>query len=325
MQKLLRYFIVMSLLLLQTLFTALAGGADYPVRPIRLVIPIGPGGNADILGRLVGQRLSEIWGQQVVVDNRPGASNVIGTEIAANASPDGYTLLLVATAYVTNPSLKKELPYDSVRDLAPVSLIASTPFLLVAHPGLPANNIRDLVAIARGKPGQLNYSSSGVGTSQHLAGALFAYMVHINLNHVPYKLTAQALTDVIGGNVQLIFASITSVLPHVKAGKLRALGITTLRRSALAPDLPTIAESGVSGYDFAAWTGILVPAATPRPIIAKLNAEIVGILNSPEIRKRIAGMGADVTPSSPSEFASLISSEISKWAAVLKSASIRVE
>lgn len=323
MQLLPRHWTILSLLLFQSIFAAEA--AEFPTRPLRLVIPFGPGGNGDILGRLVGQRLTENLGQSVVIDNRAGASNIIGTEIVAKAPPDGYTMLLVTSAYATNPTLAKHLPYDSVRDFTPVTSIASTPFILVAHPSLPAKTVRELIALAKAKPGQLNYSSSGPGTSQHLAGALFAYMAHINLIHVPYRMTAQAVTDVIAGNVQLVFPSITMALSNVKAGKLKALGITSSKRSPLAPDLPTISEAGVAGYNFAAWTGIVVPAATPQAIVAKLNAEIVGVLNSPETRQRIAGMGADVVPSSPSEFAAFIASEIPKWAAVLKSTGIKSE
>ncbi len=305
-------------------FSGMAGAADYPTRPLRYVIPSAPGGNADIMGRLIAQRLSVNLGQQVVVDNRPGAGNVIGTELVVRAAPDGYTILQVASSAATNPSLR-QLPYDTVRDLAPISLLGSTPLILVVHPSLPVRTVGDLIALAKAKPGQLNYSSNGVGTSGHMAGALLGFMARINVVHVPYRGTAQALTDVISGDLHFTLPSMTSVLPYVKGGKLKVLGMTGSKRSPLAPDLPTISESGVPGYQASIWNGVLGPAATPRPIVAKLNAEIVRILNSPETRERFASMGADVLPSLPEEFAAFIRAEITKWAAVVKSAGIKGE
>lgn len=299
--------------------------ADYPTRPIRYVIPSAPGGNADIMGRLLAQRLSESLGQQVVVDNRAGASNVIGTEYVVKAAADGHTLLQVASsAHTTNPSLRK-LPYDTLRDLAPVSLVGSTPLILVVHPSLPVKTVKGLIALAKAKPGQLNYSSAGVGTSGHLAGVLMGYMARINIMHVPYRGTAQGLTDVLSGDLHLAFPSMTSGLSYIKSGKLKALGMTGLKRSALAAEVPTISESGVTGYQASIWNGVLVPAATPKSIIEKLNAEIVRILNSPDTRVRFSGVGADVMPSSPEEFAAFIPSEIQKWATVIKLAEIKAE
>ena len=302
-----------------------AGASEYPTRPIRYVIPSAPGGNADIMGRLLAQRLSENLGQQVVVDNRAGGSNVIGTEFVVRAAPDGHTLLQVASsAHTTNPSLRK-LPYDTLRDLAPISLVGSTPLVLVAHPSLPVKTVKDLIALAKAKPGQLNYSSAGVGTTGHLAGALLGFMAKVNIVHVSYRGTAQAMTDVISGEMHFAFPSMTSGLSYVKSGKLKALGMTGLKRSVLDADLPTISESGVTGYQAGIWNGVLAPAATPKPIIEKLNAEIVRILSAPDIRERFAGRGADAWPSSPEEFAAFIPTEIQKWATVIKLAGIKAE
>lgn len=303
--------------------TAMA--ADYPTRPIRYVIPSAPGGNADIVGRIMAHRLTENLGQQVVVDNRAGASNVIGTELVVNSTPDGYTLLQVAsTAHTTNATVR-QLPYDTVRDLAPISLLSSTPLILVVHPSLPVKSVRDLLAFAKARPGELNYSSAGIGTTGHLAGVLFAFMAKVDVVHVPYRGTAQAMTDVVSGDLHFSFPSLTSGLTYVKAGKLRALGITGPKRAVLVPDLPTISESGVARYEAGIWNGILAPAATPGPIIAKLNAEITRILNSPETRERFARAGAEVAPSTPEAFAAFIPSEIQKWATVIKVAGIKAE
>lgn len=297
----------------------------YPTRPIRLIVPYAAGGNADILGRVLGQRLSENIGQQVVIDNRPGANNMIGTELAAKAAPDGYTILIVANSHVNNPSLVKHLPYDTLRDLAPVSMVGFTPLLLVAHPSLPVKNVKELIAFAKARPGQLNFSSSGNGSPANLAGALLNYMTGINLVHIAYRGTAQATTDVLAGHVQLAFPGMTSVLPYVKSGKLKALGITGLQRSPLVPDLPTVAEAGVPGYQASLWNGILVPGATPKPIIAKLNAEIVRVLSAPETRERFSSMGADVAYGTPEEFRAFIESEMTKWARIIREAGIHVD
>jgi tripartite-type tricarboxylate transporter receptor subunit TctC len=299
--------------------------ADYPVRPVRLIVPYAAGGNADIVGRLVGQRLAESLGQSVVIDNRGGANSIIGTALAAKSPADGYTILIVAPAVATNPSMVKDLPYDALRDLAPISLVGSTPIILVAHPSLPGRTLKELIALARAKPGQLNYASSGHGSPANLAGALMNLMAGINLVHVTYKGTAQATNDVIAGHMHLGFPSMTSVLPHVKAGKLKAIGITGLKRSPLAPDIPTVAEGGLPGYQASIWNGMLAPAGTPKPIIARLNAEIVKGLGSPETRARFASLGSDVETNSPEEFRAFIKSETGKWARVIKESGIRVE
>jgi tripartite-type tricarboxylate transporter receptor subunit TctC len=300
-------------------------GADYPVKPIRYVIPSAPGGNADLIGRLMAQRLNESLGQPVVVDNRAGASNVLGTEYVVKSAPDGYTLLQIASAHFTNPSLVKKLPYDSERDLAPIGLFGSTPLILVVHPSLPGKTVKDLVALAKARPGQLNYSSAGVGTSGHLAGALMGYLAKINIVHVPYRGTAQSMTDVLSGDLHFAFPSMTSGLQYVKSGKLKALGMTGTRRSQLAPYLPTISEAGVIGYQSSIWNGLLAPAGTPAPIIMRLNSEIVRILSVPDSRERFASMGSDVSPSSPGDFGTFIAEEIKKWSTVITAVKIQAE
>ena len=274
----------------------------------------------------LGEITRETLGQQVVVDNRPGASSIIGTEMAVRATPDGYTLYIASNTHTLNPSLVREkLPYDTVRDLAPVSLVGSTPLILVVHPKFPVATVKELVALARQKPAQLHYASTGAGTPQNLAGALLGYMTGVKLVSVPYKGVAQAMTDLLSGDLQLSFPSITSVQQHVKAGSLRALATTGLTRAPLAPALPTISESGVTGYETSLWTGILVPAATPRTIIARLNAEIVGILKSEDARERYTAMGVVLTPSSAQELGAFIPREMQKWAALVKGAGIQPE
>jgi len=297
----------------------------YPSKPIRFIVPYAAGGNADIMARVIGQRLSEAIGQPVVIDNRPGANSIIGTEMVVRAAPDGYTGLIVASGLAVNPSLVRKLPYDTLKDLAPVTLVGSTPLLVAAHATLPANNVKELIALAKAHPGELNYASSGNGSPANLAGALLNVMAGINLVHVPYKGTAQATTDVIGGQVQLAFPSMTSTLPHVKSGKLKALAMTGSRRSPLAPDLPTVAESGVPGYQASIWNGLLLPAATPKSIVAKLNAEVVKVLRAPETQERYASMGADVLSGSPAEFDAFIRAEMKKWDKVIREAGIRVD
>lgn len=303
---------------------ALAAVADFPNHVLRYVIPSAPGGNADIVGRLMAQRLTESLGQQVVVDNRAGASNIIGTELVVKSPPDGYTLLQIASAHFTNPSMTK-LPYDTVRDLAPVSLLSSTPLVLMVHPSMPVKSVKEFVALARTRPGQLNYSSAGVGTSGHLAGSLFSYLSHVTIVHVPYRGTAQALTDVLSGDLHFAFPALTTGLQMVKSGKLRSLATSGLKRSALAPGLPTVSEAGVPGYQASIWNGLLVPAATPQSVIVRLNAEVVRILSAAEVRERFAAAGSDTAPGTPEEFATFIRNEIAKWATVIKAAGIKSE
>ena len=302
-----------------------AAAIDFPSHPLRLIVPYGPGGNADIMARLIAQHLGENIGHQVVVDNRPGASGILGTDLAAKAAPDGYTVVLVASSLSTNPSLFKQMPYDTLRDLAPISMVGSTPLILAAYPGLPAGTVRDLIALAKARPGQLNYATSGNGSPANLAGALLNLMTGVNIVHVAYKSTAQATTDVLGGHVQMSFPSMTAALPHVKSGKLKALGMTGLKRSPLAPDVPTVSESGVAGYQASIWNGILAPSATPQPLIARLNAELVRVLTSAETRERFAAAGADIAHSTPEAFRAFVVAEQIKWEKVIRESGIRVE
>lgn len=300
--------------------------AAYPSKPIRMVVPFPPGGPTDLVARLIGQKLTERWGQQVVIENRAGAGGTIGAEFVARSAPDGYTLVMGSTANMAvNVTLYDKLSYDPVKDFVPVNLAAVTPNLLVVNPSLPANNVAEFIALARAKPGTINYATGGAGTPSHLAAELFKTMAGIQMNHVPYKGSVPALTDIMGGQVTLMFDSMPSALPFVKSGKLKALAQTGLRRSAAVPDLPTIGESGLPGYDVAGWFGILAPAGTPREIVDKLSAEITQILNLPDVKARYAVLGAAPGPGNPDEFARFIAFEIRKWAKVIKDSGAKPE
>lgn len=296
----------------------------YPVRPIRIVVPQSAGASTDLIARLVGQKLAEKLGQPVVVDNRPGAGSITGTDLVAKATPDGYTLLVVASSVTINPSVHKNLPFDPVRDLAPVTLLSSYPNLLTAHPALPVKTVPDLIAYAKARPGQINYGSSGTATGTHLSAELFKHMTGVEMVHIPYKGGGPAVIALLGGQVQLNFASIQSVLPHIKAGKLRGIAVTTAKRSPAAPDLPAIAES-VPGYDHGPWNGMFAPAGTPKAVIARLNAEVVRAVHTPEMKSVLLGEGADPIGNTPDEFAAMVKSEIAKWAQVIKAAGIKAE
>ena len=305
---------------------AIAGpghGQAYPVKPIRFVIPFSPGGAADVPARMIGQELAKTLGQQVISDNRPGAGGGIGAETVAKSPPDGYMLLMISNTHTISVSLYKKLNYDILKDLAPVMQIAAAPNVLVVHPSIPARNVKQLIALAKSRPGAIDYASSGNGSAQHLFAALFASMAGIKMNHVPYKGSAQATTDLIAGHIQVSVPGINNVLPHVEAGRLRALGVTSRYRSAEMPGVPTIAESGVPGYEAVLWLGILVPAGTPRDIIARLNREITGVLSQPEVRKGFARIGTDVVATDPVKFAELIRSEVAKWAKVVKETGVQ--
>jgi tripartite-type tricarboxylate transporter receptor subunit TctC len=292
---------------------------NYPDKPIRLIVPFGPGGPGDILGRLIGKKLTETLGQPVVVDNRAGASTIIGTEIAAKSSPDGYTLLLISTTHAVNPSLFSKLPYDPIKDFAPVTMVASTPFMLVINPTVPVNSVAELVALARSRPGQLNYASSGNGSSIHLTTELFSATARIVMTHVPYKGSGPAFIDLMAGQVQLLFSSTVSSLPHVKNGKVRALAVTSLKRPAALPYVPTIAESGFPGFESSSWFGILVPAKTPQPVIARLLSDTRTALKSAEVNDGLVSQGAEPGGSSSAEFGAYFQAELRKWAKVAKS------
>ena len=306
--------------------TVAPGAGQYPAKAIRIVTPYAPGGTADILARVVAQKLSEAWGQQVVIDNRPGASGMIGADIAAKAPPDGYTLLMAYTAEIAiTQSLFKSMTYDPVRDLAPVTLAAVTPMIFVVHPSLPARNVQELIALAKTRPGELPYASAGNGSPAHLAFELLQRNTQVTIIHVPYKGAAPALTDLLGGHVVMFFSGMPPAMPHVKAGKLRAIAVSTAKRSPAAPDVPTVAESGVRDFDISTWFGVLVPAATPKEIVAKLNAEISRALTLPDVKERLAREGAETAPNSPEQFGRFVQSEIAKFAKIIKESGARAD
>lgn len=298
----------------------------YPTKPIRMILPLLPGASVDLVARMIAQKLSEAFDKQVVVDNRGGASGIIGIQLAASAAPDGYTLMFAsAAALSTNPALRVKLPYDSLKDFAPVSLIATTPLMLVTHPSLPVKLARDLVTLAKAKPGQLNFGSGGAGSITHLAMELLKSMAGIDIVHVPYSGGGPIIVATLANEVQLAFPGMAAALPLVKEGRLRGIGITSAKRTAAAPEFPTIAESGVPGYEVVNWFAIVAPAATPKPVIAQLNAEIVKAVNSADIRKRFLELATDPASSTPDELAAFHRSEIAKWKKVIKFAGIKPE
>lgn len=300
-------------------------GQAYPAKPVRMIVPSVAGGNADIQARYIAERLSEALGKQFVVDNRGGAVGIIGIELAARAPADGYTVMLVANTFTVAPSLFSKLPYDAVRDFQPVSLVGDTPLLFIGHTALPANSVKEVIALAKNGPGKLNYGTSGMGSPSHLGCAMFELMAGVKLAHVPYKGMPPANLGVMTGQVQLGLPSVTSVLPHVKAGKLKAFAITMKSRSALVPDVPTMDEAGVRGYETSIWNGMVVPNGTPKAIVNRLHETIVQVLRSREAQERYANVGAEIRYSSPEEFHALIRAEIGKWAKVIKAAGIRVD
>lgn len=304
-----------------------AGAAQaYPSKPIRFLVGFSPGGASDLTTRILGQKLAEYFGQPVIVDNRPGASGTIAATIAARAAPDGHTLLSGATSILAlNPALSSRLAYHPVKDFAPVSQTISMPQLLVVHPSLKAGSVRELIALAKARPGEINYSSSGAGSSSHLATELFRYMTGVNMVHVPFKGSGQSMPALIAGQVQLIFDPIPTSLPHVRSGKLRALAISTRKRSPAIPDLPTMAEAGVPGYESSLWYGALAPAGTANAVVARLNKAINDILTMPDVVERFSGLGAEPSGNSPAAFAKHIREEIAKWGNVVKAAGIRAD
>lgn len=322
---LLRTTIKTLLLLLPLAGVLLAGAQSYPTKPVRLIAPSSPGSGVDIVARIVAQKLSESLGQQVVVDNRAGAGANLGAEIAAKAAPDGYTLFMGTPAHAINAGLYRRLNYDIVKDFAPISLVTTGQYVLVVNPSLPAKNVKDLIALAKAKPGQLNYASAGSGNATHLAGELFKSLTKVNVVHVPYKGSGPALTDVIAGQVQFMFSNLTAALPHIKSGRLRALAVTGPRRTPTAPDIPTMIESGVPGYTVTSWFGVLAPAGATKEIVNRLNAELAKVMRSPDMKERLAGEGADPTSSSPAEFTAFLKTEIEKWGKVVKEAGITAE
>ncbi len=314
--------------LVVALILAAAGAAaqTYPTKPIRLVVPFPAGGTTDILAREVGQRLSASLGQPVVIDNRPGAAGNIGTELVAKSAPDGYTLLMcTVSTHAINPNLYAKLPYDHVADFAPVILVASVPNVLEVTPTLPVNSVADLIKLAKDKPGQINFASSGSGTSIHLSGELFKTMAGVDMTHVPYRGSAPALTDLIAGQVQVMFDNLPSSLPQIKAGKLRAIAVTSAQRAPALPNVPTIAESGLPGFEATSWFGVVAPAGTPPAIVARINADLNEWLQSPDAKEKLLAQGAAAGGGSPEQFAAFIQAETEKWAKVVKSSGAKVD
>jgi len=317
------YFIAVMLALL--LASGAAQAQEYPVKPIRIIVPSSPGGGTDILARQLSVKLTERWGQQVIVDNRPGAGQMIGISLVAKSPPDGYTLVMTATPLAINTVLYKKVPYDPIRDFAPVTQVAAMPNLLVMHPTLPVRNVKQMIALAKSRPGELAYASAGIGTGPHLSMELFNHMAGIKLEHVPYKGTGPALLDTMSGHVPLLMSTLLPPLPHLKTGRLRALGVTSAKRVSSLPDVPTVAEGGVAGYEVVGWYGIAAPAGTPQPVVVKLQTEISAILHAPETRDKLAAEGAEVVGSKPEEFGAFLKSEIDKWGKVVKAPRIPMQ
>jgi len=317
--------------LIAALFLCVAGlshaqsNSVYPAKPIHLIVPFPPGGGNDTVARAIAQQISPELGQPVVIDNRPGAGGAVGAELAAKSAPDGYTLFLAGVgSHVVNPNVHK-VPYDPVKDFAPITLIASAPSVLVVNPKVPTQNIAEFTAYARANPGKLNYASNGAGSAAQLAAAMYETMAGVKMVHVPYKGIAPALTDLLGGEVQLMFGTVVALVPHIQAGRLRALAVTGKKRSALLPDVPTLRESGLPEYEAGSWYGIEAPAGTPRPIIDQLNAVIVKALRQPDVAKRLATEGAEVIGSTPEEFGAHIKAEGERVAKIVRAAGIKAE
>ncbi len=306
--------------------TTFVHALDYPSRPLRLIVPTAPGGGTDFTGRLVAAKLSESLGQQVVVENRGGGGGSVGADNAAKSTPDGYTLLLGSIAtHAVNPALYKKLPYDHIKDFAPVSLIGTVPNALVVHPSVPAKSVQEFIAYAKANPGKINYGSSGVGSPPHLSMELLRSLTGINLVHVPYKGAGPALADLLGGQVQAMCTSLAGLINFIKSGRVRALGVTTAKRNPQLPDVPTIVESGIPGYEVTIWYAVFAPVATPRAIVQKLNTEMVKALNSPEMKERMALQGMDPAPSTPAELAAFVKVETAKWAKAAKDSGATAE
>ena len=285
---------------------------------MRIIVPFPPGGGTDILSRAIAQKLNEAWGQPVIVDNRGGANGTIGAASAAKASPDGHTLLVVPSGFAVNPSIYKNLPFDSLKDLAPVSQLAASPLVLVVHPSFPPKNVKELVAFLKARPAEINYGSSGNGSPPHLATELFKLLTETKMTHIPYKGAGPAAVDVIAGQIPIYFMNALQAVPHMKSGRLRGMGVTSEKRFPGLPDVPTIAEAGVPGYAMTNWYGMLVPANTPRPAIAKLQGEVARILNTPELKERLSSEGAEVVASTPEQFAAFLKDEMAKAAQIVK-------
>ena len=304
----------------------LACAQAYPSKPIRLVVPFPPGGSLDVVARAIGQKLSDAWGQPVVIDNRPGAGGNIGADLVAKAAPDGYTILEGAlSTHAVNVSLYSKMPYDPVRDFAPITLVAVTPNVLVLNPSVPANSVKELIAYAKANPGKLSFGSGSNGSAGHLAGELFKMEAGVDMVHIPYKGAAPAMQDLLSGQIQLMFDNLANSMQYVRAGKLKALAVTTAQRSALVPDLPTLSEAGLPGFDISTWWGFMAPAGTPKEVIAKWNADVSRILATPEMKAFFAQQGAEPSPTSPEAFGEMIRREIAKYAKIVKASGAKVD
>ena len=311
MKKLLAAFSLLA-------FALAAQAQPYPTRPIRIVVPFGPGGFTDVAARILQKELGPALGQPIVIENKPGAGSTIGTAEIAKAQPDGYTLVMISTAHVISPHLYKSIPYDPVKDFAPVMKLAEGPYVLVVHPSLPARTVSQLIALARAQPDTIDYASSGNGSAQHLVGALFVTMAGAPLSHVPYKGSSQAMNDVLGGQVKVSFVGVPNALANLNAGKIKALAVSTRKRYSELPDVPTLDEAGVKGFDATIWLGLLAPPGTPRDIVQKLNATITRVLSAPDARKLMASAGVEVATSTPEEFGALLQSELDRWGKVVR-------
>jgi tripartite-type tricarboxylate transporter receptor subunit TctC len=322
-----RLFIaVAALAALTGIGPAVAQAQTYPVKPIRLVVPFPAGGSLDVVARAIGQKLTESWGQPVVIDNRPGAGGNIGADLVAKSAPDGYTILEGAlSTHAVNVSLYSKMPYDPVRDFAPITLVAITPNVLVLNPSVPANSVKELIAYAKANPGKLSFGSGSNGSAGHLAGELFKSEAGVDMVHVPYKGAAPAMQDLLGGRIQLMFDNLANSMQQVRSGKLKALAVTTGHRSSLVPELPTLAEEGLPGFDISTWWGFMAPAGTPKEIVAKWNAEVTRILSTPEMKAFFAQQGAEPAPTTPEAFAAMIQREIAKYAKIVKASGAKVD
>jgi len=309
---------MLSIPILALLFVATAAAQTYPSRPVRIVIPLSPGGTTDVPGRIIAQKLSETLGQQFYVENRAGAGGTIGSDFVAKANADGYTLLLTATPFVITPHVYKKLPYDALADFTPVIRIASGPYVLVVHPSLGVNSVKELIAAAKKEPGKIDFASSGNGSAQHLVTELFMYMAGIKLNHVPYKGSGPAQQDLMSGIIKVSFVGTPIAIPHMRSGRLKALGVSTAKRSPEMPDVPTVAQAGVPGYEAIVWIGMLAPAATPREIVAKLNGEIGKLVRTGEVKKLLTPTGMEPDPDTPEQFGAYLKADYDKWGKVVR-------
>jgi tripartite-type tricarboxylate transporter receptor subunit TctC len=306
--------------------TAIAqSGEQYPAKPIRIIVPFAPGGGTDLTARLAGQRLAERLGQPVIIDNRPGAGTMLGTELTMRSAPDGYTLMIASASHAINPTLYRKVNYDPIRDFAPITLAISFPFVVATNPAVPVRNVKELIAHAKANPGRITYASSGTGSTNHLAGELFKATAGIDLLHVPYKGGGPAMNDTIGGQVSMMFGTVLETMPHVRAGRLRGLAVSSGKRAAFAPELPTVAEDGLPGYDVTGWYAFLAPAGVNRAVLAKLNAEMTGALEFPPVKEKLLALGAEPWPTSTQKAQAFIASEVARWGALIKSTRISAE